>query len=108
MTPFSYKSERIFHAGTEKQETIETTEFFFLEEVVDAALGKMNADEKLQLIVRLKNKEDKDIPKQFPKLNNKGVVIGQEFKFVRRDENSAHIITDQEAIERWKKIFSVE
>ena len=56
MTPFYYKGKRTFNLKSGQQE-VETCEGFFLEELVDFALGKLPNDEKEQLIVRLKNEE---------------------------------------------------
>jgi hypothetical protein len=56
----------------------------------------------------MKNKEDKDIPKQFPILDKNQKVTKVETKIVRRDENSSHVIDDEEAIERWKEIFKIK
>ena len=106
MTPFYYKGKRIFNLKSGQQE-VETCEGFFLEELVDFALGKLPNDEKEQLIVRLKNKEDRDLPKEIPFFDKNGKVSKTETKLVRRDENSAHIIEDAEAIFRWKKLFGI-
>ncbi len=107
MTPFYYKGKRTFNLESGQQD-VETIEGFFLEEMVDFALGKLPNDDKIQLIVRMKNKEDKDIPKQFPILDKNQKVTKVETKIVRRDENSSHVIDDEEAIERWKEIFKIK
>ena len=106
MTPFYYKGKRTFNLESGQQE-IETFEGFFLEEVVDFALGKLPNDEKEQLIIRLKNKEDKDLPKQIPTFGKDNKITKMETKLVRREENSAHIIEDADAIAKWKEIFKI-
>ena len=106
MTPFSYKGKRTFNLESGQQE-VETFEGFFLEEVVDFALGKLPNDEKEQLIVRLKNKEDKDLPKKIPTFGKDNKITKMETKLVRREENSAHIIEDADAITKWKEIFKI-
>ena len=106
MTPFSYKGKRTFNLESGQQE-VETCKGFFLEEVVDFALGKLPNEEKEQLIVRLKNKEDKDVPKQIPTFGKDNKVTKVETKLVRREENSAHIIEDADAIQRWKELFKI-
>lgn len=106
LTPFYYKGKRTFNLESGQQE-VETFEGFFLEEVVDFALGKLPNDEKEQLIVRLKNKEDKDTPKQIPIFGKDNKVTKVETKLVRRDENSVHIIEDVDAIYRWKELFGI-
>ena len=107
MTPFYYKGKRTFNLES-GQVTTDTYEGFFLEEVVDFALGKLPSDEKEQLIVRMKNKEDKDVPRQFPVFGKGGNVTKVETKYVRRDENSSHVIEDEDAIARWKEIFNIK
>ena len=102
MTPFSYKSKRTFSKGEEKIE-FETLEGFFMEEAIYWAIGKTPEEEFEQLIVTLKNVEDKDVVRQFPIMGAKGVVKAVENKLVRRNENSMFIITDQEAIKVWKE-----
>lgn len=104
MKAFYYKGKRTF-TTEEGQQTLETLEGFFLEEVVDFAIGKIDNEEKEQLVVRLKNKEDKDVPRQFPVFGKDNKIIKVENKYVRRYENSSHIIEDQEAILRWKESF---
>ena len=106
MTPFSYKGKRTFNLESGQQD-VETIEGFFLEEVVDFALGKLPNDEKEQLIIRLKNKEDKDLPKQIPTFGKDNKITKMETKLVRREENSAHIIEDADAIAKWKEIFKI-
>lgn len=107
MTPFYYNGSRTF-TTEEGQQTLKTLEGFFLEEVVDFAIGKIANEEKEQLVIRLKNKEDKDVPRQFPVFGKDNKVIKVETKLVRRDENSSHIVEDQDAILRWKKIFKIK
>lgn len=105
MTPFSYKSKRTFNTpGGEI--TLDTLEGFFIESVVDWAIGKTPSDETEQLIVRLKNIEDKDVVRQFPVMGAKGVVKSVENRLVRRNENTMIVITDEEAIQRWKNNYS--
>jgi len=106
MTPFYYKGKRTFNLES-GQESVDTFEGFFLEEVVDFALGKLPNDEKEQLIIRLKNKEDKDVPKQIPIFGKDNKIIKVETKVVRREENSSHIIEDTEAISRWRELFKI-
>ena len=103
MTPFSYKSKRTFNTP-EGEITLDTLEGFFVESVVDWAIGKTPSDETEQLIVRLKNVEDKDVVRQFPVMGAKGIVKSVENKLVRRNENTMIVITDEEAIQRWKDI----
>ena len=103
MTPFSYKSKRTFNTP-DGEVTLDTLEGFFIESVVDWAIGKTPSDETEQLIVRLTNIEDKDVVRQFPVMGAKGVVKSVEDKFVRRNENTMVVITDEEAIQRWKDI----
>ena len=105
MTPFSYKSKRTFNTP-EGQITLDTLEGFLIEEHVDWAIGKTPSDETEQLIVRLKNIEDKDVVRQFPVMGAKGVVKSVENKLVRRNENTMVVITDTEAIEKWKSIMN--
>jgi len=105
MTPFSYKSKRTFNTQ-EGEITLDTLEGFFIESVVDWAIGKTPSDETEQLIVRLKNIEDKDVVRQFPVMGAKGVVKSVENKLVRRNENTMVVITDTEAIEKWKSIMN--
>jgi len=104
MTPFSYKGKRAFNTP-EGQVEAETQEGFFLEEVVDFALGKLPSEEKEQLVVRLKNQEDKDSIREIPIVKN-NKVTGYEARVLRRNENSSHVIDDQEAIAKWKQIFN--
>ena len=103
MTPFSYKSKRTFNTP-DGEVTLDTLEGFFIESVVDWAIGKTPSDETEQLIVRLTNIEDKDVVRQFPVMGSKGVVKSVENKLVRRNENTMVVITDEESIERWKDI----
>ena len=105
MTPFSYKGKRAFNTS-EGEVTIDTLEGFFIESVVDWAIGKTPSDETEQLIVRLKNIEDKDVVRQFPIMGTKGVVKSVENKLVRRNENTMIVITDEEAIQIWKENYS--
>lgn len=101
MTPFSYKSKRTFNTP-DGEVTLDTLEGFFIESVVDWAIGKTPSDETEQLVIRLKNTEDKDVWRQFPILDTKKQIKAAENKFVRRNENSIIIITDPEAILKWK------
>ena len=103
MTPFSYKSKRTFNTP-DGEVTLDTLEGFFIESVVDWAIGKTPSDETEQLIVRLKNVEDKDVVRQFPIMGAKGIVKSVENRLVRRNENTMIVITDEEAIEKWKDI----
>lgn len=105
MTPFSYKSKRTFNTP-EGEITLDTLEGFFIESVVDWAIGKTPSDETEQLIVRLKNIEDKDVVRQFPIMGAKGVVKSVENKLVRRNENTMIVITDEEAIQKWKDNYA--
>ena len=105
MTPFSYKSKRTFNTP-EGEITLDTVEGFFIESVVDWAIGKTPSDETEQLIVRLKNIEDKDVVRQFPIMGAKGVVKSVENKLVRRNENTMIVITDEEAIQKWKDNYA--
>lgn len=103
---FYYKGQRKFNTETGVLE-VETIEGFMMSEVVDFTIGKLPEDPQEQLIVRLKNKEDKDVPKEIPTFGKNREVKSVETKIVRREENSAHIILDQDAIARWKKIFEI-
>ena len=103
MTPFSYKSKRTFNTP-DGEVTLDTLEGFFIESVVDWAIGKTPSDETEQLIVRLTNIEDKDVVRQFPIMGAKGIVKSVENRLVRRNENTMIVITDEEAIEKWKDI----
>lgn len=105
MTPFSYKSKRTFNTP-DGEITLDTLEGFFVESVVDWAIGKTPSDETEQLIIRLTNVEDKDVVRQFPVMGQKGVVKSVENKLVRRNENTMIVITDEEAIQRWKDSYS--
>lgn len=104
MTPFSYKGTRTFNTP-EGEISMETLEGFHLEEVVDWAIGKTPGTEKEQLVVRFKNIEDKDTVRQLPVVGAKGVIKSVENKLVRRNENSMTIITDPEAIQKWKDLM---
>ena len=104
MTPFSYKGKRTFNTP-EGEITLDTLEGFFTESVVDWAIGKTPNDETEQLIIRLTNLEDKDVVRQFPVMGAKGVVKSVENKLVRRNENTMVVITDIEAIQKWKSIM---
>lgn len=106
MTPFSYKGKRTFNTP-DGEITLDTIEGFFIESVVDWAIGKTPTDEAEQLIVRLNNVEDKDVVRQFPVMGQKGVVKSVENKLVRRNENTFIVITDVEAIQKWKDSFLV-
>ena len=106
MTPFSYKSKRTFNTP-EGEITLDTLEGFFIESVVDWAIGKTPNDETEQLIIRLTNLEDKDVVRQFPVMGAKGVVKSIEKRLVRRNENSIVIITDEEAIQKWKDMYNI-
>jgi len=103
---FYYKGQRKFNTETGVLE-VETIEGFMMNEVVDFTIGKLPEDPQEQLIVRLKNKEDKDVPKEIPIFGKNKEVKAVETKIVRREENSAHIILDQDAIARWRKIFEI-
>jgi hypothetical protein len=105
MTPFSYKSKRTFNTP-EGEITLDTLEGFFIESVVDWAIGKTPNDETEQLIVRLTNQEDKDVVRQFPIMGAKGVVKSVENRLVRRNENTMIVITDENAIQIWKDSYS--
>lgn len=105
MTPFSYKSKRTFNTP-EGEITLDTLEGFLIEEHVDWTIGKSPNDEVEQLIVRLKNVEDKDVVRQFPVMGAKGVVKSVENRLVRRNENTMVVITDEEAIVKWKSIMA--
>jgi hypothetical protein len=105
MTPFSYKSKRTFNTP-EGEITLDTVEGFFVESVVDWAIGKTPSDETEQLIIRLVNQEDKDVVRQFPIMGAKGIVKSVENKLVRRSENTMIVITDEEAIEKWKENYN--
>ena len=70
MTPFSYKGARKFNT-TEGEITLETIEGFLIENVIDWVIGKTPTDETEQLVIRLKNTEDKDVWRQFPILDTK-------------------------------------
>lgn len=105
MTPFSYKSKRTFNTP-DGEVTLDTLEGFFIESVVDWAIGKTPSDETEQLIVRLTNIEDKDVVRQFPIMGAKGVVKSVENKLVRRNENTIVVITDENAIQIWKDSYS--
>jgi hypothetical protein len=105
MTPFSYKSKRTFNTP-DGEVTLDTLEGFFIESVVDWAIGKTPNDETEQLIVRLTNQEDKDVVRQFPIMGAKGVVKSVENKLVRRNENTMIVITDENAIQIWKDSYS--
>lgn len=105
MTPFSYKSKRTFNTP-DGEVTLDTLEGFFIESVVDWAIGKTPNDETEQLIVRLTNQEDKDVVRQFPIMGAKGVVKSVENKLVRRNENTIVVITDENAIQIWKDSYS--
>ena len=106
MTPFSYKSKRTFNTP-DGEVTLDTLEGFFIESVVDWAIGKTPSDETEQLIVRSTNLEDKDVVRQFPVMGAKGVVKSIEKRLVRRNENSIVIITDEEAIQKWKDMYNI-
>lgn len=58
MTPFYFRGKRTFNLESGQQD-VETIEGFFLEEMVDFALGKLPNDDKIQLIVRMKTKKIK-------------------------------------------------
>ena len=103
MTPFSYKGKRTFNTP-EGEITLDTVEGFFIESVVDWAIGKTPSDETEQLILRLTNVEDKDVVRQFPIMGAKGIVKSVENRLVRRNENTMVVITDEEAIQKWKDI----
>jgi len=105
MTPFSYKSRRTFNTP-EGEITLDTVEGFFIESVVDWAIGKTPSDETEQLIIRLVNQEDKDVVRQFPIMGAKGIVKSVENKLVRRNENTMIVITDEEAIQKWKDNYA--
>ena len=105
MTPFSYKSRRTFNTP-EGEITLDTVEGFFIESVVDWAIGKTPSDETEQLILRLVNQEDKDVVRQFPIMGAKGIVKSVENKLVRRNENTMIVITDEEAIQKWKDNYA--
>jgi len=105
MTPFSYKSKRTFNTP-EGEITLDTVEGFFIESVVDWAIGKTPSDETEQLIIRLVNQEDKDVVRQFPIMGAKGIVKSVENKLVRRNENTMIVITDEEAIQKWKDNYA--
>ena len=105
MTPFSYKSKRTFNTP-EGEITLDTVEGFFIESVVDWAIGKTPSDETEQLILRLTNVEDKDVVRQFPIMGAKGIVKSVENKLVRRNENTMIVITDEEAIQKWKDNYA--
>ena len=105
MTPFSYKSKRTFNTP-EGEITLDTLEGFFIESVVDWAIGKTPSDETEQLIVRLKNVEDKDVVRQFPVMGAKGIVKSVENRLVRRNENTMIVITDEEDIKKWKENYN--
>jgi hypothetical protein len=106
MTPFSYKGKRTFNTP-EGEITLDTLEGFFIESVVDWAIGKTPNDETEQLIIRLTNLEDKDVVRQFPVMGAKGVVKSIEKRLVRRNENSIIVITDEEAIQKWKDVYHI-
>ena len=105
MTTFSYKGKRTFNTP-EGEITVDTLEGFFIESVVDWAIAKTPNDETEQLVIRLKNVEDKDVIRQFPIMGAKGIVKSVENRLVRRNENTMIVITDEEAIERWKENYS--
>jgi len=105
MTPFSYKGKRTFNTP-EGEITLDTVEGFFIESVVDWAIGKTPSDETEQLILRLTNVEDKDVVRQFPIMGAKGIVKSVENKLVRRNENTMIVITDEEAIQKWKDNYA--
>lgn len=105
MTPFSYKGQRKINTK-EGEVIINTIEGFLMEEVVDWAIAEFTVGEGEELVVRLKNIEDKDVVRQFPILGAKGIVKGVENKLVRRNENTMIVITDEEAIQRWKDNYS--
>ena len=105
MTPFSYKSKRTFNTP-DGEVTLDTLEGFFIESVVDWAIGKTPSDETEQLIVRLTNLEDKDVVRQFPIMGAKGIVKSVENRLVRRNENTMIVITDEEAIEKLKENYN--
>jgi hypothetical protein len=105
MTPFSYKSKRTFNTP-DGEVTLDTLEGFFIESVVDWAIGKTPNDETEQLIVRLTNQEDKDVVRQFPIMGAKGIVKSVENRLVRRNENTMIVITDENAIQIWKDSYS--
>ena len=105
MTPFYYKGKRTFNTP-DGEITLDTLEGFFIESVVDWAIGKTPSDETEQLIVRLTNIEDKDVVRQFPVMGAKGIVKSVENRLVRRNENTMIVITDEEAIKKWKENYS--